>query len=133
MLIWDGKHGYEVVIVPTSIVYHLGSKTIKRIKSLVEFHAVKNSLLLRLTNFEWSFMIRSLAVLFFVSIIRKTLSFKIIKDPEIGSTLPSYKTILSGLKWILKNHKYVISKRQFINSNRVCSTDKLMKMNLITR
>ena len=59
--------GYKVVLVPNSIVYHIGGQTIKTLNPLIQFHGVKNTLILRLTNFELSFAFKSIVSLFFVS------------------------------------------------------------------
>lgn len=125
--------GYKVVLVPSSIVYHLGRQTIQKISSEVSFHGVKNTLLLRLTNFEISFAIRSIITLFFVSTMRKLFCVSIIKDPEQGPPLPSFKIIFHGLLWVIRNSAYVKHKRKIINSKRVRSTKELIKMGLITK
>lgn len=125
--------GYKVIIVPKSIVYHSGGQTIKKISSEIQFHAVKNSLLLRLVNFEPSFMLTSLVTLFFVSFIRKCFSVSVIKDPEQGPPLPSFKKIIEGFSWIWANFRYVIDKRKLVNSRRTRSTEDLEKLGLITK
>ncbi len=125
--------GYKVVLVPSSVVYHLGGQTIQKLSSEVSFHGVKNTLLLRLTNFESSFVIRSIITLFFVSTMRKIFGVSVIKDPEQSPPLPSFKVIFSGLLWIISNFRYVKNKRKMINSKRVRSTKELIKMGLITR
>lgn len=125
--------GYKVVLVPNSIVYHTGGQTIKELNSVISFHGVKNTLLLRLVNFEISYAITSIALLFFVSLMRKFFGISIIKDPEQNTPLPSFKIILHGMLWILKNSKYVITKRRQVNSRRVRSTDDLIKKGVVTK
>lgn len=125
--------GYNVVAVPKSIVYHLGGQTMQKLDSLISFHGVKNTLILRLTNFEITFAMRGITVLFFVIMMRKFFGVSVIKDPEKISTLPSFKIILHDLVWILKNLDYVISKRRAINSRRIRTTKELVKMGLITK
>ncbi len=125
--------GYKVVLVPKSVVYHLGGQTIQKIDSLISFHGVKNTLILRLTNFEITFAMRSITVLFFVSVMRKLFGISVIKDPEKISTLPSFKIIFSGMIWILKNLRYVKTKRKLVTSRRVRSTKELVKMGLVKR
>jgi len=44
--------GYKVVVVPESIVYHIGGQTIKTMNSVVSFHRLKNHLSMKITNFE---------------------------------------------------------------------------------
>lgn len=125
--------GYSVVLVPKSVVYHLGGQTIQKLDSLISFHGVKNTLILRLTNFEITFAIKSIGVLFFVSVMRKTFGISIIKDPEQSHPLPSFKIILRGMVWILKNLHYVKTKRKLVTSRRVRSTRELVKLGLITK
>jgi GT2 family glycosyltransferase len=126
-------YGYKVVLVPKSIVYHFGGQTIQKLDSMVSFHGVKNTLILRLTDFEIAFAIKSMTVLFFVSIMRKLFGISVIKDPEQSPALPSFKIIFCGLIWLVKNLDYVISKRRMIKSRRVRSTRELVKMGLITK
>lgn len=125
--------GYRVVLVPKSIVYHMGGQTIQKINSLIGFHGVKNTLIVRLVNFEISFVIRSIVVMFFVIVAKKLFGISLIKDPESGSPLPSFRIIFSGISWILKNLCYVKTRRKMVQSRRVRSTKELVKMGLITR
>jgi len=55
-------------VVPSSIVYHKGGQTVKQLSSQVRFHGVKNSLIIRLSNFE-----TSLATFLIFEIISKVL------------------------------------------------------------
>ena len=125
--------GYKIVLVPKSIVYHLGGQTIQQLDSLVIFHGVKNTLILRLADFEISFAMKSIVVLFFVSIMRKLFGISVIKDPEKSHPLPSFATIFHGLIWIIKNCQYVLSKRKQVNSKRIRSTRELIRLGLITK
>jgi len=123
--------GYQVVLVPNSVVYHTGGQTIKNLKDEIKFHGVKNSLILRLTNFEFFYAFKSIIILFFVTFSRKFFGVSIIKDPETSPPLPSYKLISKGVLWIFKNRKYVFSKYRKVNSKRILSTKKLIEMGLI--
>jgi len=124
-------YGYKVMVVPESIVYHLGGSTIKKMKDDVVFHGVKNTLLLRLFNFEFSLVLKSISILFFVSISRKIFRIKLIEDPEEVGPLPSFTIIFKGSFWILKNFFTIIKYRRQINSKRVITTKQLRKMNLV--
>ncbi len=124
--------GYKVIVVTSSIVYHSGGQTIKELSSVMSFHGVKNTLLLRLVNFEFSYAIKSTLMLFFVSFMRKLFGISVVKDPEQGPPLPSFKIIMRGIFWVLKNSKYVLAKRKEVNSHRVSSTDDLIKKGLVT-
>ncbi|MHB9161295.1 MAG: glycosyltransferase family 2 protein [Nitrosotalea sp.] len=124
--------GYKVVLVPSSVVYHKGGQTIREMDSIIRVHGVKNTLLLRLTNFEIIYAIRSIATLFFVTFMRKTFGISIIQDPEEGPPLPSLKTTLKGIVWVLKNVKYIGNKRKQINRRRIRSTRDLIGIGVIT-
>lgn len=125
--------GYKVVLVPKSVVYHMAGQTVQKLDSLIHFHGVKNTLLLRLVNFELFYAAKSIVLLFFVSLARKFFGISLIKDPEVGPPLPSFKTIFQGVIWILGNLKYILAKRKEVNSKRVCSTKDLIRMGVITK
>jgi len=124
--------GYYNVIVPNSIVYHLKGKTIEKLKKEIQFHGAKNTLLLRLTNFEFSFLIRGIFVLAIVTLIRRLFGYQVINDPEPSPPLPPVETVLKASWWILKNIRYVINKRRKIRLNRKVSTNDLLKLKVIT-
>ena len=126
-------YGHRVVLVPKSVVYHTGGQTVKQMSPKIQFHGVKNSLILRLTNFELSFAIKSLVTIFFVILLRKSFGIQVIKDPEQTKSIPSIKTMLRSIGWVLKNFGYVLSKRREVNSKRVLSTQDLISRNLITK
>lgn len=125
--------GYDVMLVPNSIVYHEGSQTIKKISSELVFHSTKNSLMLRLVNFETSYALKSLLTMLFVVMARKLFKVKIIKDPEQPPPLPSFKNLIHGSCWVFKNFKHITKKRKLLNSKRKRSTKELVKMGLITK
>ena len=78
--------GYKIVVVPNSIVYHTGGQTVKQHSSAVRFHGVKNSLIIRLTNFETPLAASSIIKSFGIVLLRKTFGISVVKDPE--QTLP---------------------------------------------
>ena len=125
--------GYKVHIVPNSIVYHLAGQTIKKMKQEIQFHGYKNSLVLRLTNFEFSFALKSTFILFFVILMRRFFKIEVIKDPKIFQFTPSMSVMFSAFYWIIKNLKYVLNKRKIVNLKRKISTKKLIEMGLITK
>lgn len=125
--------GYDVMLVPNSIVYHEGSQTIKKISSELVFHSTKNSLMLRLVNFETSYALKSLLTMLFVVMARKLFKVKVIKDPEQPPPLPSFKNLIHGSCWVIKNFKHITKKRKLLNSKRKRSTKELVKMGLITK
>jgi GT2 family glycosyltransferase len=123
---------YKVVIVPQSVVFHHAGGTISTMSEEIKFHGVKNTLVLRLTNFETIQCIKSLVTLFFVTTVRRFFGISMISDPETPPPLPSIKIILNAVFWVIKNWKYVINKRKKINSMRRLSTSELIKKQLIT-
>jgi len=123
--------GYQVVVVPTSIVFHKGGQTVAMLDSKIRFHGVKNTLVLCLTNFETSFTVNTLLKLIGSSITKK-LPTGVTQDSEEFFILPSFSTILQGIKWVLRNFKYVYEKRKKVNSQRVRSTKELIELGLIT-
>ena len=125
--------GYKVVLVPNSIVYHTGGQTIKEINSLIKFHGVKNSIILRLTNFEINYIIKSMTILFSVIVIKKLFGVSLVKDTEEIPPLPSFGIIIKGFLWVLKNSKYIFTKRKKLNAERVISTNDLLKKGLVTK
>jgi len=125
--------GYKVVVVPKSIVYHVGGQTIKEINSLIRFHGIKNSLILRLTNFEFFTASKSIVLLFFVIMIRKIFGVVVVKDPEVGLPPPSFGAIIRGIGWVMKNCRHIIAKRSKVNSQRVYSTRDLINKGIITK
>ena len=124
--------GFKAAVVPTSIVYHLGDQTVQKLNSIISFHGVKNSLVLRLTNFEILFVVRSIVALFFVVLMKKLFGVSILKGLHRGQELPSFRTIVSGGIWIMKNYRYILNKRRLINSRRIYSTKDLIRMKVIT-
>jgi len=124
--------GYKVVLAPKSIVYHYGKQTIKKQIKEIELHAVKNSIILRLANFEISFALKSIMVLFFVTMMRRIFHISVISDPEPSPPLPSIRTILDGAYWVFKNFGYILNKRKLVNSRRIESTMSLKTKGLIT-
>ena len=125
--------GYKVVVVPNSIVYHYGGSTVKTMKEEIQFHGAKNTLILRLTNFELIFAIKGILVLSFVTFGRKIFKKSIIGDPEESPPLPSNKIILKTVSWILRNLQYILKKRKTVSRLRIKSTKELIQMGLITK
>ena len=135
--------GYRVVVVPDSIVYHLGGKTTEKMKSELAFHGYKNQLSMKFTNFERSNSIKSIILFFWIygiRMIRLTLDYKIKGSTTITSTnyekkiagKPNFKEILKSLLWIIQNQHYLLTKSKMVNSHRKFSTKELKKLNLIT-
>ena len=135
--------GYKVILTPKSVVYHVGSQTIKTKKPEIAFHGFKNQLAMKITNFEPSIAIRN-TFLFFIRYGFREL--KIWCDYKIKGTTaltatdyenkiaekPSFKIITKSILWVLSNPKYLLKKQRQIRFSRKVSTKALMKMNIIT-
>ena len=134
--------GYRVLIIPTSIVYHEGGITIKKIKSEIAFHGFKNQLAMKITNFEPILAMRNMMLFFGIYGIRELkiwLDYTISGSTKLSSTeyedniapKPSFKVIAKSIFWVLSNYGYLLKKQRAINKNRVYSTTILKKMNVI--
>ncbi len=124
--------GYKAVIVPKSIVYHFSGKTIEKLKKDIQFHGAKNSLVLRLVNFERWYSMKSITILFFTTLMRRLFGISVISDPEETKPLPPIKIMLKAISWVFRNWNYVSTKRKQLQTKRVRSTNELIKLNLIT-
>jgi len=120
--------GYKVAVVPNSIVYHTGSKTVEKMDSLIKFHGIKNTLILILTNFETSFALRSFFS-FFGYMFRNKRSMEI--DQQLFEP-PTIKTVIHTVCWVTKNLGYILEKRSKVKSIRKRTTNELIKLGLIT-
>jgi len=125
--------GYKIVLVPNSIVYHKGGQTVKKQLSDVRFHGVKNSIVIRLTNFETTFATSSVFKTFGFFLLRRTFGISVVNDHEEIFPLPSIKTVFRGTMWVMKNLGYVLAKRKKVNSKRIRSTKDLLNLGLITK
>ena len=134
--------GYRVLIIPTSIVYHEGGITIKKIKSEIAFHGFKNQLAMKITNFEPILAMRNMMLFFGIYGIRELkiwLDYTISGSTKLSSTeyedniapKPSFKVIAKSIFWVLSNYGYLLKKQRTINKNRVYSTTILKKMNIL--
>jgi len=88
---------------------------------------------LSLTNFEVFYAIRSVIVLFFVTLSRRTIGFSVITDPEVSLPLPRMGIMISAVKWVFLNLSYVMSKRKQIKNTRKLKTSDLIKKGLISK
>jgi len=125
--------GYKVVLAPDSIVHHKIGQTSQNLSSTLRFHGVKNSLVLRLTNFETSLATSSIFKSFFIVLIKKLFRISLVPEQEQIFPLPSFGTLFHGVFWVFKNFRYVSAKRKVVKSRRVRSTKELMEMGLVTK
>lgn len=127
--------GYKVLLVPDSIVYHLGGQTIGRMSSTMRFHGLKNLLVTRLVNFEWPYAIRGFFGFFVVRLMKKlgvtikNTPVEGFKGKVTGSSL--LKNLFLVFFWMVKNFGYILKKQKHVNSRRVRSTKDLINMGLI--
>lgn len=127
--------GYKVLLVPDSIVYHLGGQTIGKMSAIMRFHGLKNLLVTRLVNFEWPYAIRGFLGFFIVRLMKK-FGMTVKNTPVEGfkgkATGPSLlKTLFLVFFWMIKNFGYISEKRKRVNSRRIRSTKELIRMELI--
>jgi len=125
--------GYKVVLVPSSIVYHAGGKTVQLLYSTIRFHGVKNTLVLCITNFETIFVVKSLLKLFCIAITKKVPTLGLSENSEEIFNMPSFGMVLQGIKWVLRNFKYVSDKRKKVKLHRIRSTKELIDLGVITK
>lgn len=135
--------GYKVVVVPKSIVYHIGGKTIRSVNIDLAFHGLKNQLAMKITNFEFKFAFQRLVKFFIIYGLRE---FKIWLDYKIKGTTnmtstsyeettakkPSIKVILKSLFWIIGNMSYLWKKHKIVNSHRITTTKELQSIDIIS-
>jgi len=124
--------GYKVVLVPTSIVYHLGGQTIKQISKTIAFHGVKNNISLRLTNFDLIDSLKSILIMTTFILIQKLFGISIIKNQNKRFNIPNFGTVFSAGWWILKNLGQIRKKRKLLMSRKIRTNKELKKMGLIT-
>jgi GT2 family glycosyltransferase len=134
--------GYKILVVPKSIVYHLGGQTYKKLKDNLAFHGFKNQLSMKVTNFEKKHAISRIIKFFLIYGFRELriwFDYKLHGHTNISSTpyeqksapSPSFRVILQSFVWILKNRKYLAEKYKKINFYRKISTLDLEKNNIL--
>jgi len=136
--------GYRVMIIPNSIVYHLGGKTTHEINSGISFHGLKNQLSMKITNFEsrlvlrvlmtffYKYGIRELKIWFDYTIKGKTLIFATEYEEKIAMK-PNIRAIFKSLIWLIINTRYLSKKHKQVNKTRTMSTNDLKKLGLISK
>ena len=134
--------GYKVLVIPKSIVYHLGGQTYQKVKNSMAFHGFKNQLSMKITNFESSLAIKNMIKFFIIYGSRELkiwFDYKIYGKTKLSSTKyenniapnPSFKIIFNSILWLVNNQKYLIQKQRKISSTRKVSTKQLEKMNIL--
>ena len=134
--------GYKVLIIPKSIVYHLGGQTYQKVKNSMAFHGFKNQLSMKITNFESSLVLKNMLKFFVIYGTRELkiwFDYKIHGRTKLSSTKyenniapkPSFKIIFNSIWWILKNQKYLIEKQRNVHFERKVSTRQLENINIL--
>ena len=136
--------GYKVLIIPKSIVYHLGGQTYQKVKNSMAFHGFKNQLSMKITNFESSLVLKNMLKFFIIYGSRELkiwFDYKIYGKTKLSSTKyenniapnPSFKIIFNSILWVVNNQKYLIQKQRKVNSTRKISSKQLEKMNILCK
>ena len=125
--------GYKVILVPTSIVFHHGGKTVKSISKTISFHGVKNNLLLRSTNFDFFDRIKSIFLISIIIFFKKFFRISIVSDMDSRFDIPDFNTLFRASIWILKNSNKISNKRKILKSKQIRTNNELKKMGLITK
>ncbi len=124
--------GYKVVIVPTSIVYHLGGATANKMNSIMTFHGLKNQLSLLTTHFEASRSMICLGLYFarlIVGFFRLVVNIGLEKDYHSNV---DKKAAIRAVLWYFANFIKIYNKHKKINSLRIRSTTDLINLKVIT-
>ena len=118
--------GYQSKIVPSSIVYHDGGKTVKTISDEIAFHGVKNSISLRMTHFDFGDLVYSLIIMTLLSISQKLFKFDFALNKNLENNFPKPKMLGKGIFWIFSNFYDIYKKRKKIRS-RISTENKILK------
>lgn len=108
--------GNTVLVIPKSIVFHLGGATISKNKIFFQFHGTKNIMIIFFTYFDFLIMSK-IFISNLLSIIKSIFKVKS-NDSTHETTFPSFKIILKSLWWIITNQKYLKEKKRKINNNK---------------
>jgi len=123
--------GYQVKVIPSSIVYHHGGSTIKQLGPLVTFHGLKNLLSLVTTHYETS-LVGWKIIQTFGYLIGRFLG--IISSNEKNSTnfTIDKKNVMKAIFWYFRNFRMIWYKHKALNTKRIKSTKDLEKIGVIT-
>ncbi|WXG47406.1 MAG: glycosyltransferase family 2 protein [Candidatus Atabeyarchaeum deiterrae] len=115
--IW--RHGYRVVFVPASRIYHVGFASTSKVPEIKRFHDTKNRLMILLKNLDAKqlalyspLIISSFMVEFLLSWLRRD-----------GEARP----ILKGMGWVVLHFRKVWSRRVIARSQSEISSNDIMK------
>jgi len=123
--------GYQVKVIPSSIVYHHGAGTIKQLGPTVTFHGLKNLLSLVTTHYETS-LVGWKIFQTFAYLTGRFLG--VISSNEKNSTYFTVdkKNAMKAIFWYIKNFRMIWNKHKALNLKRIKSTKDLEKIGVIT-
>ncbi|WP_316507055.1 glycosyltransferase family 2 protein [Nitrosopumilus sp.] len=121
--------GNTVLVIPKSIVFHLGGATISKNKIFFQFHGTKNLLTIFFTYFDFF----TLSKIFGTNLLLLFKFFFKIKTSNFThkTTFPSFKIILKSLWWVITNWRYIKDKKMKINNNKKITIRSLIEKKLI--
>ncbi len=133
----------RVVLIPSSIVYHVGGSTAKNYLDQVKFHSTKNQLIMKITNFESHIALKNMFLFFTIYGFHEFkiwLDYKIFNKTNIHSTKyddtiaenPDFKIICKSVFWILCNMKYLRKKHCKIESIRILKTQNFIEREIMS-
>lgn len=109
-------HGYRVVYVPKSIVYHAGGGILRKIDSpswsrQMRFHEFKNTISMLLKNYELDNFLFIIPITFFIML---GVALFPVKRLDLSGALNRVGSLLKASKWILINFKNIWGKRLIV-------------------
>jgi len=116
--------GYENYVIPTSVIYHKGGKTLNYNNSYKKYLNHRNSIILLLTNFELGRSVLTFLIRFILEVISSLV--ELIKLKPYNFIL-HYKTLI----FLLFNFNYIIKRRKFNKKIRVVKDYELFKEKII--
>ena len=136
--------GYKVLVIPQSVVYHLGGQTITKAKPDLAFHGLKNQMSMKITNFETRSVVNVILKFIFIygfRMLHVLLDYSFKGKTSIAATnyensiaqKPSLNAILKSFGWLLTNLGYLSKKQKLLNKNRVYKTNDLIKRKVIIK
>ena len=118
--------GFENYVIPKSVVYHKGAKSLKYNSYYKKYLNHRNSLILLLTNFQLYRTIKYFIPRFFLELIS---SFYELLNLRPKHFLIHYKTFI----YLVLNIRYLLNRRKFTQKIRKIGDSKLINSNVILR
>jgi len=125
--------GYKSLVIPTSIIYHLGGQTTKKIPELIAFHGVKNNIILRLTNFDFLDSMKSLTFMISLALLSKLFHIHLLQNQGEKMKIPNLKIMMKAFIWVIKNWNKISKRKNFLKTRKTKTNKELKKLGLITK